>query len=313
VNRPPILVVMGPTASGKSRLGMDVARSLGGEIVSADAFAVYRGLDIGTDKPSASDRSEIPHHLIDILDPIERYSAGAFAAEAARCIDAIRVRGAVPVVVGGTLFYLRALMHGLFPTGDTDASIRSELLAEWRRDPAAVRHRLQTVDPRAAASIGPHDRQRILRALEVFEATGQPITAHWDDHHRHSRYRALMVAPKRCREDLYVRIDQRVDTMCREGFEGEVRSLLDAGVPSDAHALKAIGYREMVAMVTHGHDRDETIASIKRSSRQFAKRQLSWLRRQAEDAFYWVPPAEEGGAAVVFDLWFDHIGRSSSR
>jgi tRNA dimethylallyltransferase len=313
VTGPPILVVMGPTASGKSRLGMEAARRLGGEIISADAFAVYRGLDIGTDKPSREDRLEIPHHLVNVLDPVEQYSAGAFAAEAAPIIDAIRRRGRVPMVVGGTNFYIRALIHGLFPMTSGDPSVRAGLHHAWDRDPRALFDRLEALDPQAAASIGPHDRQRIVRALEVFDVTGRPITEHWDGHHGQPRYRALMVAPERSRDDLYARIDRRVNMMFREGLEREVRALLASGVSPKAHAFKAIGYREVVDMVTGGKDPDDVIADIQRSSRRFAKRQLSWLRCQTDAGFHWVPPAEENGADLLFDLWHDHIGRSRSR
>lgn len=306
----PILVVMGPTASGKSRLGLECATRLEGEIISADAFAVYRGLDIGTDKPDARDRAAVPHHLVDILDPRERYSAGEFAHHAGDCIRAVRARGRTAVVVGGTHFYLRALLEGLFPGPPTDLQLRRQLEEAWQCDPEALVTRLTEVDPDAARVIGRRDRQRILRALEVFETTGQPISSHWRRHRKSHEYRPLLVAPTRSREELYARIDSRVDSMFEQGLVREVHSLLERGVPAHAHAFKAIGYREVVDMLITGEELGRTIASVKHASRQFAKRQLSWLRRQTGNSLHWVPPAELGGGDHIHHLWHEHIGRS---
>ncbi len=179
---PPLLVILGPTASGKTSLGLEVADSLDGEIVSADAFAVYRSLDIGTDKPSPEARRRVRHHLIDVADANEVFSAGEFADAALAVIHDIWQRGRCPVVVGGTHFYIRALLLGLFPSPPRDSVIGSRLADEWALDPAGVFARLQEIDPESAARIGAQDRQRILRALEIYELTGDTMTSHWKRH-----------------------------------------------------------------------------------------------------------------------------------
>jgi tRNA dimethylallyltransferase len=305
-SRPPLLVILGPTASGKSSLGLAVARELDGEIISADAFAVYRGLTIGTDKPSLEDRRLVPHHLVDCLDPHEVYSAGAFAEAARAAIHEIFARGRLPVVVGGTHFYIRALLHGLFPAPPRDPAIGEELARRWDRDPAALYGELQEADPVATERIGANDRQRILRALEVFESTGEPVSSHWRRHHHTPEYAPLLVAPRRSRADLYARINARVDSMFASGLVEEVAAILASGVPREAHALKAIGYRETIDFITGHSDLTNAIEQTKRASRRFAKRQLTWLRDAREGTVHWVPPIEDGGAAAVIRLWNTH-------
>jgi tRNA dimethylallyltransferase len=310
-SQPPLLVIAGPTGSGKSELAIEVAEAVGGEIVSADAFAVYRGLDIGTDKPSAEARRRVRHHLIDIADPRERFSAGHFAAAASSSIDDIRARGRVPLVAGGAHFYIRALLLGLFESPPRDTALRARLAAEWDADPAAAAARLHTVDPAAAARIAAGDRQRVLRALEVWELTGMPISEHWRRHHSPPRYRALLAAPQRERRDLYARIDLRVDDMFSRGLEEEVGKILASGVPAGSHALKAIGYAQVVRWLAGQGDRSTAIELTKQASRRLAKRQLTWLRSLREGVLDWVPPAEQGGAAVVVANWMASTGEGS--
>lgn len=302
----PLLIVAGPTASGKTRLGFEIAGRLNGEVVSADAFAVYRGLNIGTDTPSAETRAEVPHHLIDIIDPAENYSAGDFAQIADDAIAEIAARERTPIVVGGTHFYIRTLLLGLFPAAPRDLDITSRLALEWEADPHAVYQRLESVDPQAAARIGPNDRQRILRALEVYESTGRPISTHRESHLRSPRYRALMVIPERAREDLYARIDARVERMFAAGLVEEVAGLLASGVSPESHAFKAIGYREVEAMLRGEIDQETTKAQIKQASRRLAKRQMTWLRHVSEAPVQWVPPAERGGVDAALALWSEH-------
>jgi tRNA dimethylallyltransferase len=304
----PLLVILGPTGSGKSRLGLEVAERIGGEIVSADAFAVYRGLDIGTDKPTLEDRSLVPHHLVDIADPKERFSAGEFAEAATVSIDDIVGRCRTAVVVGGTHFYVRALLEGLFPSSPRDPVNGERLAEEWDRDPGSVVRQLQEVDPEAAERINPQDRQRVLRALEIFRVTGETLTSHWRRHHQPPKYRALMVAPRHSRSDLYARIDARAERLFASGLVEEVRRILASGVPVDAHALKAIGYRQVVEMLEGQCDLQTAIENTKRSSRHFAKRQLTWLRGLREGSLHWVPPAEQGGASAITNLWDQHTG-----
>ncbi len=299
----PLLVISGPTASGKSRLGLEVAERLHGEIVSADAFAVYRGLDIGTDKPTVEDRRRVRHHVIDVADPRQRFSAGEFVAAASAAIADIVARGRTALIVGGTHFYVRALLDGLFPAPAKDPIVRQRLSEEWQRDQDAVFARLCDVDPEAAERIGRRDRQRLLRALEVFETSGEPLTSHWRRQRQDPRFRHLMVAPRRPRAELYARIDARADRLFAFGLVEEVRRILASGVPVDAHALKAIGYRQVVEMLEGRCDLETAIDDTKRASRNFAKRQLTWLRGLLDEGLHWVPPAEEGGVSAITDLW----------
>jgi tRNA dimethylallyltransferase len=304
----PLLVILGPTGSGKSRLGLEVAEQIGGEIVSADAFAVYRGLDIGTDKPTVEDRQRVPHHLVDVADPTVRFSAGEFAEAASASIDDIVGRSCTAVVVGGTHFYIRALLEGLFPSTPRDPAHGEQLAEDWDRDPGSVFQQLQEVDPEAAGRISPKDRQRVLRALEIYHVTGETLTSHWQRHQHPPKYRALMVSPRRSRSDLYARIDARADRLFASGLVEEVRRILASGVPVDAHALKAIGYRQVVEMLEGECDLQTAIDNTKRSSRHFAKRQLTWMRSLREGSLHWVPPAEQGGAPAITNLWDQHTG-----
>jgi tRNA dimethylallyltransferase len=310
---PPLLVIVGPTASGKSRLAVEVAEAVDGEIVSADAFAVYRGLDIGTDKPDQETRRRVRHHLVDVADPGERFSAGDFAAAASGAIDEIRSRGRTPIVAGGTHFYVRALLLGLFPSPPHDSELRRRLVDGWDRDPAAVYRELEAIDPAAAAQVGPRDRQRILRALEVFDLTGVPISEHWRQHREDARYHHLMAAPERPRDLLYAKIDARVDRMFSLGLEEEVNRILASGVHRNAHAMKAIGYRQVTEMLEGRWDRPTAIDKTKQASRKLAKRQLTWLRSLREGALHWVRPAEEGGTRELTRLWTHHRAESGRR
>ena len=302
----PLLVILGPTGSGKSRLGLEVAEQIDGEIISADAFAVYRGFDIGTDNPTLEDRQRIPHHLVDVADPTDRFSAGEFAQAASRSIDDVVGRSRVATVVGGTHFYIRALLEGLFPSAPRDPVHGEKLAEEWDRDPGSVFRQLQEVDPEAAERISPKDRQRVLRALEIFQVTGETLTSHWRRHQQPPKYRALMVAPKHSRLDLYARIDARADRLFASGLVEEVRRILASGVPVDAHALKAIGYRQVVEMLEGRCDLETAVENTKRSSRHFAKRQLTWMRGLREGSMHWVPPAEQGGVPATTNLWDQH-------
>lgn len=282
-----LVVVAGPTAAGKTALGAGLAERLGGEVVSADAFAVYRGMDIGTAKPPAELRRRIPHHLIDIADPRDAYSAGAFVRDAGRAIASIRSRGRVPVVVGGTHFYVRALLHGLFVEPPKDPELRERLESEWDADPAVVRGRLQTLDPESAARIPPRDRQRTLRALEVGLAAGRPMSELWRVQQASVpafRYVMLGVVPPR--GELHARIEARVGSMLLAGLLDEVRSLLLQGVPRGAQALKAIGYRECARVLDGEWSVDRARDEMTVATRRLAKRQLTWLR--SEPAVEWL-------------------------
>jgi tRNA dimethylallyltransferase len=309
-NLAPLLVIVGATASGKSRLAVEVAEAIDGEIVSADAFAVYRGMDIGTDKPDPETRRRVRHHLVDVIDPGERFSAGEFAAAADAAIEEIRSRGRCAIVAGGTLFYVRALLLGLFPSPPHDPDLRRRLVARWDRDRDALVRDLERIDPAAAAKFGPADRQRILRALEVYELTGVPVSEHWEQHRETPKHQPLMVVPRRTRDELYARIDARVERMFSIGLEEEVNRILASGVRREAHALKAIGYRQVVEMLEGRWDRPTAITRTKQASRKLAKRQLTWLRSLREARLHRVRPAEDGGAHELIGLWTRHTAES---
>jgi tRNA dimethylallyltransferase len=282
-----LVVVVGPTAAGKTSLGVELAVGLGGEVVSADAFAVYRGLDIGTAKPDAATRARARHHLIDIADPRQRYSAGEFVRDADAAIADIVGRGRRPIVVGGTLFYVHALLYGLFPEPDKDPALRAALERAWQADPDSVRRRLAALDPEAAARIAPADRQRILRALEVGLGAGRPMSELWREAGAGPpRYRFSMLCVHPPRPHLHARIEARVSGMFAAGFVDEVRALLEAGVTAQSHAMKAIGYRECGRVVTGRWTEDEAQDATIVATRQFAKRQLTWLRR--ERCLFWL-------------------------
>jgi tRNA dimethylallyltransferase len=277
-----LVVVVGPTATGKTELGVEMAARLGGEVVSADAFAVYRGLDIGTAKPSRQARARVPHHLIDIADPRDRYSAGMFARDAETAVAAIRARGRLPIVVGGTLFYVRSLICGLFPEPDRVPLLREYLQSAWGVRSDFIRRWLELIDPAAADRIAAGERQRILRALEVSLTAGRPITDLWQQEiGRAPRFRTLVMGVALPREALRARISTRVASMFAAGLVDEVRGLLAAGVSAEAHAMKAIGYRECCEVLSGRMSVDEARDRTKTATGRLAKRQMTWLRGEA--------------------------------
>lgn len=288
-NPPVLLVVLGPTASGKSDLAHQVALLRGGEIVSADAFTVYRGLDAGTAKPSREQRAEVAYHLVDVADPREPYSAGRWAKEARPVVDDIARRGRLPILCGGSGFYLSALLEGLPPGDAADPSLRSALSA-WARPRPETAHRfLELNDPVSARRIPPANLRYTLRALEILLTTGVRASERprpgggWT-----ARWRLVKVGIRPDREDLYARIAARVAAMLQRGWDDEVRRLLDEGVPVESQAFQAIGYREVVEWIQGRADRRETEERIVRATRQLAKRQRTWFAR--ETAVEWLRP-----------------------
>jgi tRNA dimethylallyltransferase len=305
-----VVVVAGPTAAGKTELGVALAERLGGEVVSADAFAVYRGLDIGTAKPSAAARRRVPHHLIDVADPRERYSAGMFARDAGAAIAAIAARGRLPVVVGGTLFYVRALLEGLFAEPERPPELRELLQRHWRERPLRVRRWLELHDPAAAARIAPADRQRTLRALEVALVAGRAMTELWSAAApAERRYRALLLGVSVPRDELRARIGERVTQMFAAGLLEEVRGLLASGVPAEAHAMKAIGYRECCDVLAGRSGLEEAMSVTVTATGRLAKRQMTWLR--GERRVVWVHGAGEAALAQAVAEAEAHHGSGS--
>jgi tRNA dimethylallyltransferase len=302
-----LIVIVGPTASGKTVLAVELAERVRGEVVSADAFAVYRGLDLGTAKPDpAMVAARVQHHLLDIADPRERYSAGRFVRDADAAIASIRSRGRIAVVVGGTNFYVRALLHGLFNEPRKDEALRRQLEHAWAANPLAVRTQLVALDPDAAQRIAAGDKQRTLRALEVFHTTGTPMTELWRQSPPARRYAALMLGVRRARTELRARIETRVERMFAAGLVDEVCRLLQDGVPPTAHALKAIGYRECVALLAGEMTEPEAVARTIVATRQLSKRQSSWLRSERE--VEWLAGSGDGLVAAAVARVEGHRG-----
>lgn len=280
---PKILVICGPTASGKTALAVELALRHHGEVVSADSMQIYRRMDIGTAKPTQAEMRGVPHHMLDVADPEEDFSVARYVDMAAKCVDDILSRGRLPILAGGTGLYIDSLLSGrTFAPFQPDSPLRGELEEQLRREGgAAMLARLAQVDPDSAARLHPNDEKRIIRALEVYQSTGKTITQHnLETRAIPPRYDALTLALAfEQREDMWSRIDRRVDQMMDQGLVAEVQGLLDSGVPAKCTAMQAIGYKEMAAaLLSHGDVR-AAAEEIQLRSRQYAKRQLTWFKR----------------------------------
>lgn len=287
---PRVLCVVGPTASGKTKMAVALARRFGGEVVSVDSMQIYRGMTIGTAAPTAAEMEGVPHHMIAVADPAEQWSAARFCQAADACIQDILSRGKLPVLAGGTGLYLDALIRGDdFAPGSQGGEVRLRLQRELREQgPGALLERLRTVDPETAGRLHLRDEKRILRALEIYEQTGEPMSLRdRRGRQRPDRYEAVYIGLNfRNREDLRQRIDRRVDDMVRQGLLQEVQDLLDSGLPRDATALQAIGYKQFLAVADGAATTDQAVEEVKLRSRQYAKRQLTWLRRNPD--IHWI-------------------------
>ncbi len=287
---PELLVITGPTATGKTALGVRLAELLGGEVVGADSMQIYRGMDIGTAKPTPQEMRGVRHHMIDVAEPSERFSAAKYAAMASQCVDDILARGRVPIVVGGTGLYIDALLRREeFAAAPGNSGVREALEAEYDAlGGEAFREKLAAVDPERAAKLAPGDKKRLVRALEVYRLTGETITAH-DERSKTlpPRYTSMKIALDfTARETLYERIDRRAAQMFENGLVDEVRALLEAGVSAETTAMQAIGYKETAAYLRGEYDLTEAIERVQRESRRYAKRQLTWLRR--DESVQWL-------------------------
>lgn len=282
MDRPKIIVITGPTATGKTALGALCAKAFGGEVVSADSMQVYQFMDIGTAKPTQEEMLDIAHHLLDFVPPWENYSAARYISDAATCIDSVLSRGNVPVLVGGTGLYIDSLLSGRGFSARGDLKLRLELEMEYDTvGGEAMLRRLHEFDAESATKLHFNDKKRIVRAIEVFETTRKPISQH--DRETIAlppRYDAVKFALTYSnRADLYARIDQRFDSMISMGLEREVRSLLKMGVKPTNTSMQAIGYKEMTNFILGETDISDAVEKSKMESRRYAKRQLSWLRR----------------------------------
>ena len=284
MSAPKIVVVAGPTATGKTRLGILLAQALDGEIVSADSMQVYRRMDVGTAKATPEERAAARHHMLDVAEPWENYSVSRYVEEASACCGDILSRGKLPIVVGGTGLYIDSLLAGRDFAGrsEGDESLRAALSARWDAEGGeALLEELRSFDPERAAKLHPSDKRRIVRAIEIYRLTGETISAH-DARTRAlpPRYEGLRIHLNyRSRAELYARIDARVDAMAENGLFEEVAALLDGGVPPDCTAMQAIGYKEAAAALRGELSRAAAIELIKQSSRRYAKRQLTWFSR----------------------------------
>lgn len=294
---PKILVIVGPTASGKTRMAVELAQRHNGEVISADSMQIYRTMDIGTAKPTKEEMGGVPHHMIDVADPEEDFSVARYVEMAAQCVDDVLARGKLPIVAGGTGLYIDSLLSGrTFAPFSPDSALRGELERELEeKGGQAMLEALAQVDPEAAQRLHPNDHKRIIRALEVYRSTGKTIT----QHNRETqaippRYDALTIGLAfQDRQAMWRRIDQRIDEMVAAGLEDEVRRLLTSGISPKCTAMQAIGYKEFTQALSGEMTWQEAADVVKLRSRQYAKRQLTWFGRNPNTRWVrWDDPPE---------------------
>jgi tRNA dimethylallyltransferase len=306
MRKPKLVAVVGPTATGKSRLALDLAERLGGEIISADSVQVYRGFDIGTAKLSPEERRKVPHHLIDILAPEEDYSAASFRSQADRIIHRLQEKGKAIFVVGGTGLYLKVLSRGLFHGPGGDPGLRASLRQKAEGEAEGYLHReLEKVDPEAASRLHPHDTFRILRALEVYRHSRKPISQYQKEHgFRESPYQILKIGLSADRQELYRRIESRVDSMMEKGWVKEVQDLLNQGISPRVKPMQSLGYKRLISFLAGELDWARAVNLIKQDTRRYAKRQITWFK--ADPDICWFSAGAENYPAIqqkVLDLF----------
>lgn len=298
--------ITGPTAVGKTEVAIELAKMLNGEIISVDSRQVYKGLDIGTAKPALRQQKEIPHHLIDILEPDEEISAGLYRELALKTVDEITSRGRLPIFVGGTGLYISAVIKGIFNESYTDKNVRMKIKEELKEKGAeALYLRLSNIDPELASKIHINDVKRIMRALEIYEITGTAPSELYKNQAINSPFPYCIFVLSMNRKELYERIDARVDRMIGDGLIEEVKKLLTAGYRKDLDSLLTLGYREVVTYLDGKCSEDEMIEKIKRNTRKYAKRQLTWFRNQY-DAI-WIDTTNVSSVKEVAEIIRDII------
>jgi tRNA dimethylallyltransferase len=283
-HKPKLLVLVGPTAVGKTKLSLTIAEQWDCEIISGDSMQVYRGMDIGTAKASEEERMQVPHHLIDICDPDYAFSVSEFQELARRSIEDISERGRLPFIVGGTGLYIQSVCYGYeFSEGGTDEEFRKEQQEFAERHGVEVLHgKLKSIDPPSAERLHPNDVKRVIRALEIFKLTGKTMTEHLRGQSLESPYQLCIIGLTMEREMLYKRIEERVDHMIKEGLVEEVRGLLDQGYSKDLTSMQGLGYKEIIPYIEGEISLEEAVKLLKRDTRRFAKRQLSWFRHMKD-------------------------------
>jgi len=303
--RPKIVVIAGPTASGKTAVGIELAEKFDGEIVSADSIQVYRYLDVGSAKPTKEERERVSHHLIDIRDPDEDFSAGEYVREARHAIRDILQRNRLPLIVGGTGLYVRLLLGGIADMPQRDAALRKRLLEHEKEVPGILCHRLSAVDPASARRIPPGNLARVIRALEVFELTGKTISEVQQRHALQDRpYEHLFICLSPDRRVLYERIDNRVDSMIENGLVEEVKSLYVRGYSPMLNSLQSLGYRHATMILSGGLAVEEAVRLMKRDTRHYAKRQLTWFRSEPDAV--WFDPKEISAIEATVSCFVEH-------
>jgi tRNA dimethylallyltransferase len=312
VTRPLVVAVLGPTAVGKSALAIALARRFDGEIVNCDSTAVYRGFDIGTDKVTERDRGGIPHHLIDIVDPTEEYTAAHYARDAARVIRDIQARGCLPFVVGGTGFYYRALTRGLFPGPGRDAALRARLdTVARRRGPERLHRWLARRDPASARRVQPRDLKRLVRALEVYLLTGRPLSDQFAATTSPiADMRVVAVALRQPAAATSDRVTRRVDEQFARGLLDEIRGLLARGMPESARPFGGLVYRQALEHLHGVRDLEATRALIAQENRRYARRQLIWFRKEPNLRWFDGPGESPAAIAAVTQLLDEELRAS---
>ncbi len=309
--KPVVVAILGPTATGKSALALALAERYGGEIINCDSTTVFRGFDIGTDKIAPGDRRGIPHHLIDIVEPIDDYTAAQYARDAAGAVRDAHARGRIPIVAGGTGFYYRALTRGLFPGPGRDAALRQRLEAIAERREVTFLHRmLRKVDPASALRIQPRDLKRLVRALEVFFLTGRPLTSHFADTVSPlPDVEVVAVGLRLPAEQIAARVARRVDEQFERGLLDEIRALLARGIPETARPFGGLVYRQALEHLRGVRDEAATRALIAQENRRYARRQLIWFRKEPNLSWFDGPGESAGTVAAVQRLIDTYVAR----
>ena len=285
IKKRPLVILTGPTAVGKTALSIELAKTIGGEIISADSMQVYRRMDIGSAKITPEEMAGVPHHLIDVLEPDQEFNVVVFQELAKRALAEIYSRGHIPIVAGGTGFYIQALLYDIdFTENDEDTALRRSLEEQAKREGAeALYERLRAVDPESCESIHAHNVKRVIRAIEFYEKTGKKISVHnMEQRQNSSPYHFAYFVLNDDRERIYERINERVDLMMDQGLMEEVRALRELGCRKDMVSMQGLGYKELLSCLEGELSLEEAVYLIKRNTRHFAKRQLTWFRREKE-------------------------------
>ncbi|MEY4705299.1 MAG: tRNA dimethylallyltransferase [Nitrospirota bacterium] len=305
----PVVVVVGPTAVGKSRVAVEVAKAFGTEVLTADSRQVYRGMDIGTDKPAQEERQGVPHRLIDLVNPDEPFNAGLYRRQAVDEIERLYCDSRLPLVVGGTGLYVRTLLQGLCDAPPTDPMVRTALRQEMKEQGHdALYARLVAVDPVAAARLHLRDESKVLRALEVYQVSGRRMSEFQQEHGFAERpFASLIIGLNRNRDVLYRRIEERIDWQLAHGLIDETKQLLAQGYQRDSAAMKGLGYRQVAEHLAGEYDAVEMVRRFKRDTRHFSKRQMTWFRK--EPGIQWLMIEESDSAQHIAELVIGQVER----